>query len=135
MAGAGFVLFRKDTMNQPEPLMLTLINNKGHLDIPKGHRDGNESPIDTAIRECFEECSIIIDKSSTIYGERKNGPLTLFCATTDQVPTITRNPDTGLIEHQGWKWVTKKQFMSGCLDYLKPGVDFFYSMHSRSYNP
>ena len=51
--GAGFVLFKSDTFGTPAPLMLALVKSSGKYDIPKGHQDNKESPIETAKRECF----------------------------------------------------------------------------------
>jgi len=39
--------------------MLLLVRSKTHWGLPKGHPEGNESPIETARRELQEECGII----------------------------------------------------------------------------
>jgi 8-oxo-dGTP pyrophosphatase MutT (NUDIX family) len=132
MSGAGFVVFKKDSN---PPLMLGLIRNDGLFDIPKGHIDGSESALDAAIRECFEESSILIHRNDIAYNEFSNGPLTTFCAITTQTPVITQNPATGILEHSSWKWMTQEEFTSNCLEYLKPSVQYFYSVHSAPYNP
>lgn len=43
-----------------------LIYGKEVLSLPKGHKEENESLIDTAIRECFEETNIVISKTDFI---------------------------------------------------------------------
>ncbi len=43
-----------------------LIYGKETLSLPKGHNEINESLIDTAIRECFEETNIVISKDNLI---------------------------------------------------------------------
>lgn len=43
-----------------------LIYGKETLSLPKGHKEENESLIDTAIRECFEETNILITKADLI---------------------------------------------------------------------
>ena len=43
-----------------------MIYGKETLSLPKGHRENNESTIDTAIRECFEETNIVISKKHLI---------------------------------------------------------------------
>lgn len=43
-----------------------LIYDRETLSLPKGHKEANESLIDTAIRECLEETNIIITKSDLI---------------------------------------------------------------------
>lgn len=133
--GAGFVLLKRDTFSTPSPLMLTLVKDDGKYDIPKGHKDNNETPMETARRECFEESSIMVQDKDVIYGSFVNGDLTMFCATTDQVPLITKNPESGIVEHSEAKWVSKEEFLKNCLSYLAPGVEYFYSEHKRAYNP
>lgn len=133
--GAGFVLLRRDSFSSLEPLMLALVKASGEYDIPKGHQDNNESPIDTAKRECFEESSIMVHDKDMIYGSFVNGDLTTFCAVTGQVPLITKNPETGIVEHSDAKWVSREEFLKNCLSYLAPGVEYFYSEHKRAYNP
>jgi len=135
MAGSGFVLFREDTISSPSPLMLALIRKDGIFDIPKGHKEKGEDDITTATRECFEECSVMVRSGDILYSPFTNGELTSFCASTNQTPTITKNPSSGLVEHAGWRWVTKDEFVQNCLSYLRPGVEYFYSEHSRKYNP
>ena len=43
-----------------------IIYGKATLSLPKGHREENESSIETAIRECFEETNINITKDDFI---------------------------------------------------------------------
>lgn len=133
--GAGFVLFKSDTFGTPAPLMLALVKSSGKYDIPKGHQDNKESPIETAKRECFEESSIMVGDSEMVYGSFTNGDLVTFCASTNQVPSITKNPTTGVLEHKDAKWVSKEEFVNKCLPYLAPCIEYFYSEHLRAYNP
>lgn len=133
--GGGFVLFREDTLSAQQTLMLALIRDDGKYDIPKGHQDKNETQLETAKRECFEESSVMVQDSDMIYGSFNHGDLTTFCAVTDQTPMVTRNPESGILEHVGAKWVSKDEFVSNCLSYLVPGVEYFYSEHQRAYNP
>ena len=37
-------------------------HQKGHWSMPKGHPEGNESPIETAKRELFEETGLIVKR-------------------------------------------------------------------------
>lgn len=60
MSAAGFILLNYDT-NLNEWLMLTLTDSKGFYDIPKGVLDRQESYLDAAKRELFEETNIDID--------------------------------------------------------------------------
>ena len=43
-------------------ILLGHSTNNAHWDIPKGMIEHNESPIDTAIRETFEETNIQLNK-------------------------------------------------------------------------
>ena len=43
-----------------------MIYGKETLSLPKGHKEENESLIETAIRECFEETNIVISKEDLI---------------------------------------------------------------------
>ena len=136
VSGAGFVVFRKDTLQHAQPLMLALVRDDGVLDIPKGTIDKNEDSLSAAKRECFEECSIILEDEELLFDKASftHGPLEVFCAATDKTPSITRNPHTDIMEHEDYRWVPQSDFCAGCLSYLIPAVNHFYSSHSRSYN-
>jgi len=134
--GAGFVVFRKDTIDQDIPLMLALIREDGLFDIPKGEIDDGEPIIDAAKRECFEECSLLIEDGDVMFSSEgyQHGRLTTYCASSSNMPSVTKNPHTGILEHIGFKWVDRAEFKNNCLNYLIPGVDYFYSAHSKDYN-
>jgi len=136
-SGAGFIVFRKDTLGSDNPLMLALVQHDGIYDIPKGRMDTGESPLETAKRECFEECSVIMRDEDMIHLEGSpfiNGRLTTFCGTTDQEPMVTKNPHSGILEHAGFEWVDQESFCNNCLSYLSPSVRHFYYTHIRVYN-
>jgi 8-oxo-dGTP pyrophosphatase MutT (NUDIX family) len=128
--GAGFVIFRKDTLDSKNPLMLALVRSDGLYDLPKGMIEPKEKKIDAAKRECYEECSVTVDDSEIMFEgkEYKNEKLTLFCASTDQSPMILRNPHTGILEHDGYVWVSKKKFKKNCIPYLASAADYFYKL-------
>ncbi len=132
--GAGFVIFREDTIGSEKPLVLALIQDDGVYDIPKGRIDEGESELLAAKRECFEESSIVVQDDDMLFSPFKSGPLTTFCAKTNKVPHITVNPHSGILEHAGYEWVTKDQFCNNCLNYLISPVEHFYSAHSKAYN-
>lgn len=135
--GAGFVIFRSGTVGSEEPLILALVQEDGVFDIPKGRMDEGETELQTAKRECFEECSIMISDEEmflTKHSPHIHGNLTTFCAKTDKAPNITINPHSGILEHSGFEWVTKEDFCSNCLGYLKEPVQHFYSVLDMSYN-
>ena len=120
--GAGFVVFNK---NDPSKF-LALIRDDGIYDIPKGRKDGNESSLTTAKRECFEECSILIEDEEILpVGPYKSGALITYGAITDKTPSITPNVHSGILEHQGYEWVDKQTFCSNCLQYLIEPIAYY----------
>ncbi len=112
--GAGFII-----IHNTSKCILALIKESGKYDLPKGRSDNNESPLETAKRECFEECSILIEDEEILdVGPFTNGELVVFVAVTDKIPVILPNPESGITEHIGYKWVTPDEFMVGCKPYL-----------------
>ena len=89
----------------------------GTYDIPKGHAKQGEPPLDAALREAGEETGYTLadldfrwgQESSTMSKGKKTG--TFFVAATDVDPTISRNPENGMLEHGGFKWVTFDEMM------------------------
>ena len=136
ISGAGFLIFRRDTLGSSSPLMLALVREDGLLDIPKGRKDLGESSLETAKRECFEECSIVLSDNELLFGgdNHSNGSLDVFCAATNGTPLITVNPHSGIQEHVSFEWVTQEDFCSRCLSYLIPATNHFYFSHSQTYN-
>ncbi len=126
--GAGFVIFKND---DPEK-MLVLIREDGVYDIPKGTKDESESDLDTARRETFEECSIVIEPSEMLTPEAslRHGSLTTYVAITDKVPEVVPNINSGILEHVGYEWVTKSKAASNCLPYLVPHIEAAFFLKS-----
>ena len=114
--GAGFFL-----INPSSSLLLALVNNSGLYDFPKGARDKEEMPLETAKRECFEECCILIEEDEMMKcGPFFDGQLFLFCAETTKCPVILRNEKSGIIEHSGFEWVKPDIFLANCVPHLRP---------------
>lgn len=128
---AGIVLFRKFSNDFK---CIYLVDQKG-LDVPKGHKDDNESNIECAIRETYEEASILqesiklLKKDMTLVQaspslaeenlvQHDNSKLVCFVGITDSEPVVGVNPETGLKEHTECGWVSMEKMMSGCHDYL-----------------
>ena len=129
--GAGFFL-----INPKLNLLLVLINEEGLYDFPKGAKDEGELPIDTAKRECFEECSILVDNNELMKcGPFFDGKLFLFCAETHKIPIITRNKKSGILEHTGYKWVKPQHFLSNCIPHLRPITKKLFSRLLKSAHP
>jgi 8-oxo-dGTP pyrophosphatase MutT (NUDIX family) len=102
--GAGVVLFRR--LYGVEKV-LVLLKNNGIFDIPKGHNDPADlDNFSTAQRECFEETQIFISPSSLLTQDfYKNSNMTIFCARTNQEPSLEKNPETGKAEHVDFYWL------------------------------
>jgi 8-oxo-dGTP pyrophosphatase MutT (NUDIX family) len=112
--GAGFIILHPDTNK-----ILALIKDNGELDLPKGHSEPGESPIQTAKRECFEECSIFIEDHEILdIGPFTNGELIVFVAKSAKSPAVFPNQESGILEHSGFKWVTSESFAAECKPYL-----------------
>mgnify|MGYP003139995111 CR=1 FL=1 len=123
---AGIIVFRNKN-NNPELLGLIALpkhrkRSKGRYDVPKGRIDEGETPIQAAMRECFEESSLtpkIIIKKPLSYG-----PLTLWLgeADVDDDVICNKNPYTGELEHEGYEWLTIREMKNNCLNYLRPFI-------------
>ena len=123
-AAAGFIIYKREH-NTTFFLGLVALKkfqtrNKGLYDIPKGRLDGRETPLQAAYRECWEEAQL--KPKNIIAGPYKHSRLCVWVAESDEDPTITPNPETGELEHLGYRWVTSEEMISHCLDYLKPFV-------------
>lgn len=120
--GAGSII-RKDNK------ILTLITNDGEYDLPKGHADKTDlSAFATAQRETWEECGIWLTKDK-VTDQFSLLRMTLFIVDWDGTePKIKPNPETGLIEHLGWDWVTPEKFRSNCLGYLRIYIDTYMAI-------
>ncbi len=58
-AAYGFVPF---ILQSGEPLYLVTLHHKGHWAFPKGHAEGDESPVEAALRELREETGLVPKK-------------------------------------------------------------------------
>ena len=124
--GAGFIIVQPETN-----CILALIKDSGQFDLPKGHAEEGEAPLTTAKRECFEECAILIEDDELLdVGPWTADGLVVFAAVTDKLPIVLPNPDTGSLEHIGFKWVTPSQFMEECISYLVPFINALMSAKS-----
>jgi 8-oxo-dGTP pyrophosphatase MutT (NUDIX family) len=134
--GAGILVLSHDSLSTKTPLMLALIRSDGLYDIPKGVIEQGEGRLTAAIRECFEECSVVIEDKDIMFAHDiyDDGRLAVFCASTESTPMIEMNPHTGIMEHVDFAWVNKAEFCTNCLDYLIPSITYFYSTHIDDYN-
>jgi len=123
-AASGFIIYKRENN---ETFFLGLIalprfqtKNKGLYDIPKGRIDGRETPLQAAYRECWEEAGL--KPKNIIAGPFKKDRMCLWVAEESQNPVLTPNPETGEMEHLGYKWLPPEEMISSCLDYLRPFV-------------
>ena len=124
-SGAGFIL---ENSLYPGKI-LGLISHDGTWDLPKGTLDKEDkSLIDCAIRECYEECGILVLKNKI-----KNdkgifaGKLAIFVAETSEEPKILRNFKTQIFEHSGYAWIKPSIFVLNTKSYLSKIVKEYNS--------
>ena len=126
MSGCGIILYTKK-YGKTRYLALEVdakmaLASGGKWDLPKGTKNPNESNVDCAIRETAEETSISISPQDISNDSFTMGPLTMFYAETNKDPVITPNPESGIIEHTSYKWMTDVEIYANCFLYLKPFV-------------
>jgi len=102
--------------------MQTQKTRGGVYDIPKGKFDPGESNIDCAIRECFEECGILFSKNDVIGSPSNRNGLVIYSALTKDSPVIRVNPQSGILEHDGFDWLSEEEIINNCLNYLKDSI-------------
>ena len=126
--GAGFVVVRKF----PDGWKVLGLRFYATYDLPKGGCESKDASIlDTAIRECEEESSIVIDRDKDMpVGDvnLKLRHLSLFIAITSQDAKIRKNSQTGLEEHHGLKWLTFEEASEKMHPYLRPSISWAKEM-------
>jgi 8-oxo-dGTP pyrophosphatase MutT (NUDIX family) len=113
--GAGIVVIRKFD-DEYKILGLRLY---GKYDLPKGKIENGEDAITAAIRETAEESSISDLSFNWGLISYQTGPVTIFLAETSQDPKIIKNPESGIFEHHGTKWLTWKEAEASLYVYLR----------------
>ena len=126
--GAGFLVYRKfkdgiKFLGLKGPKKIRKLRN-GIWDFPKGQKELGESDWDCAVREAFEECGIFVIKSDLVYGPLEISKCAIFLIETSHNPTITRNPVSGIFEHEGFKWLNPSEMERDCYDWLRPFVQW-----------
>lgn len=126
MSGCGIILYTK--MYGKTKYLGLLVEesiakkNKGKWDLPKGTQESHELPVETAIRETYEETGILISKKNISKDFLEIGKLKMYYAETNLVPKIQPNPDSGIIEHLGYQWLEDTELYANCFIWLKPFV-------------
>lgn len=126
--GAGLIIYfdnRSYSYKElPKDIVYLILQTNGNkFDFPKGCIDENESVLLCAIRETFEECSLInnkhyeIDKNNFIMS---SGGLVMYLAkflpknylSFKDLPKVQKNPHTKIFEHQEEiLWLTKTEII------------------------
>lgn len=82
--------------------LLVLERLKGGYDIPKGHIQIGEKPLDAAIRECWEETKIHLNTEPRFIGSQTESGQSLYCylhLTNKRYEIAVSN------EHIGYEWM------------------------------
>ena len=103
---AGLIIL-KEILNEPNVLLLETFNKE--FDLTKGKLEANESIIECAIRECFEESNI--SNLEFRFGKKafKIFDLVLYIAFTKENPKIKKNPETNEYEHKNAVYIPLEQ--------------------------
>ena len=94
----------------------------GKYDIPKGKIEPNESSLEAAIRETKEEAGISDLNFRWGLSSIRANHVTLYIAQTMQEGEIKQNPETGIYEHHGLKWMSWEELESSVYPYLAPAI-------------
>lgn len=126
--GCGIILYRNNKekieylgLEAPPHLQR---KNKGKWDLPKGIKDGNESDLETAIRETWEETDLLLHGRALSEEKMTVGPLTMYYAECplNKEPRLLTNPQTGIQEHVSYRWMSGIELYTHCYEWLKPFV-------------
>ena len=122
--GAGIIIFRKFkngvkflALKGPKEIRE---QRNGIWDFPKGTREKDEDIWKCAQRETLEEAGLFFLESDVLYGPYIHSGCAMYLIETDSDPTLTPNPVSGLLEHEGWEWLSIDDFHDNCYEWLKP---------------
>lgn len=111
-------------------------------DFPKGKPDGAETPIQTAVREFTEETGLsnpvfhwgedFIESLPYKKGKKVARYFLALCEIGDV--QLLPNPETGLVEHHAFAWLTLEQARDLVKDRLYPVLEWTNKRLSSEYN-
>lgn len=84
----------------------------GHMDLPGGGREGDESPIDCALRETWEEVGLTLHSGDLVWArsyERPHGTIWFFVA---HLPAQTVDDIRFGDEGQGWSLMAPEVYLN-----------------------
>lgn len=134
---AGIVLVHPDR----KPVRFLLLRAYGNWDFPKGRVEGDESPLEAAIRETTEETDLTSDEIRFEWGTEfvetvpgaggKVARLFLARALRSKVH-LPVSRELGRPEHHEWRWVTAEQACELLRPRLIPVIQWAGSIMKRN---
>lgn len=115
--GAGLIAMSYDMKK-----VLTLWRGS-KLDLPKGAIERGETPFNAAFREAYEEAGIRIEDCELVSDEPGVfDNIQFYYAFWNGVPVISRNPETGILEHDDARWLPWRKAIDKAPEFLKPAL-------------
>ena len=115
--GAGFFII------SPALDRVLVLDAGEYLDVPKGCRERNETALQTAQRETWEEAGIsILESDMRTHENFQVGNLFMFLAMSSKKPVIKQNPRTGVKEHISGMYVPWRTLEGNCEEFLLPAI-------------
>lgn len=134
---AGIILVR-DSEKGHEILCLRSYSS---YDLPKGHVENNETSMQAAIRETFEEAGIddVVFPWGTepifvIKSGKRSKRVALFIGRTEQVPCLCPNPLSGIYEHHEVVWFSLDEAEKRLHPYLRTAITHVRSVIHLKHN-
>ena len=119
-----------------KPLFL-ILQNKSFYEFPKGHKDKNETDLEAAIRETYEESGLEPSsltfpwgrdsKETDAYKKGRKAVRYFVALTTQKEIKLRFNPELGRAEHDNYLWATYDEAKDILGDRLKKILDWAMS--------
>jgi len=128
---AGTIIFRNDSAIGPCVLLLKTYKK---FDLPKGHLDGDETPVDAAIRESSEECGFDVEIGDDVELDPDFPIARLLRGTSPTDPIICDNINkkTGQIKKRVYLFPAETEFEDVR---IRPNKDGIYEHHDHFWCP